>query len=193
MATTAEFLSSLQHIFKPCTSTSLSVSWNPPSSGWVKLNTDGSVKGSCRAAGAGGALRDCHGNWIAGFAKNLGTMNSFQAELWAVRQGLLLAIDLNHLFLEIDMDAKSVVDILSSNLNHSHTNANLVAHCRSLIQQLNGVKISHIYREANSVADQLAKYGADMSTEILLFDQPPVFVSSLVAKDVAGFCYFRNQ
>ncbi|CAL9028538.1 unnamed protein product, partial [Prunus brigantina] len=46
------------------------LAWVPPEVGVVKLNIDGSRKGSTGAIGAGGVLRDHLGQWIGGFAVN---------------------------------------------------------------------------------------------------------------------------
>ena len=56
----------------------VAVSWAKPPENWVKLNTDGSVKGSPGMAGCGGLLCDCHGNWISGFARAIGITSSLE-------------------------------------------------------------------------------------------------------------------
>ena len=43
----------------------------------------------------GGLVRDEHGNWVAGFTRHIGTTNIFAAELWGLRDGLLLCRSLN--------------------------------------------------------------------------------------------------
>lgn len=171
----------------------ITVRWTPPAGGWYKLNTDGSVKGPHKNTGAGGVIRDSDGNWVIGFAKNLGLMTIFQAELWALYQGLELAIELNITDLEIDIDAKSVVEAVLNNDFQGGLNLNLISKCRLLIGRFRHVKLSHIYREANSVADHLAKYGADCCNNFARFDRPPDFVSTSVIKDVAGFVHFRTK
>lgn len=39
------------------------VRWNPPASGWFKLNTDGCSKSAGEKAGGGGVIRDSSGTW----------------------------------------------------------------------------------------------------------------------------------
>lgn len=48
------------------------IAWNPPSEGWVKLNTDGASHGNPGLATVGGVLRDVIGGWRGGFALNIG-------------------------------------------------------------------------------------------------------------------------
>ncbi|CAL1367953.1 unnamed protein product [Linum trigynum] len=64
------------------------ISWQPPSSGWHKLNIDGASAGNPGTAGAGGVIRDEQGRWIAGFVAKIGEATAALAELWAFYHGL---------------------------------------------------------------------------------------------------------
>ena len=82
--------------------------------GWAKLNTDGSALGSSGKAGGGGLIKDHNVDWVVGFSRSLGCTNSFMVELWALRDGLILAKDLNLNSLIVELDAKSVVQLMNS-------------------------------------------------------------------------------
>ena len=60
------------------------VRWKVPEGGWYVLNTDGAAKGNPGRAGAGGVLRGERGEWILGFAENLGVCSSVKAEVRAI-------------------------------------------------------------------------------------------------------------
>lgn len=66
------------------------ISWTFPPTGWVKLNTDGSVKGSSGEAAGGGLIRDETGRWMVRFGVNIGICTVTVAELWALFHGLSL-------------------------------------------------------------------------------------------------------
>ena len=70
------------------------VSWIKPSSGWYKLNTDGASIGNPGKVGGGGVIRDCHGDWVKGYSRSIGHTTSVLAEWWALRDRLILAIQL---------------------------------------------------------------------------------------------------
>jgi exonuclease III len=70
------------------------IKWKPPDIGWAKLNTDGASLGNPGIAGGGGIIRDSNGGWVGGFARAIGVTTSVQAELRALKDGLMLAIDL---------------------------------------------------------------------------------------------------
>ena len=71
----------------------IGVHWKalPPS--WVVLNADGVAKGNPGPTGGGGVLRGHRGEWILGFAENMGISTSMKAELKALLRGLKLATE----------------------------------------------------------------------------------------------------
>ncbi|PKI31128.1 hypothetical protein CRG98_048481, partial [Punica granatum] len=90
----------------------VNVGWTSPPSGWMKLNTDGSALRNSGRAGARGVLGNELGRWIRRFALFLGATNSLVAELWAIREGLVMirALDIQSLWVELD--AKVVLDLI---------------------------------------------------------------------------------
>ena len=62
---------------------------------------------SLRLVGGGGVVRDDQGNWVIGFARKIGLVNSFLAELWSLRDGLFLCVQAQIQALIVEMDAKA--------------------------------------------------------------------------------------
>ena len=89
------------------------IRWERPPQGWMKLNTDGSANGNPGLAGCGGVIRNYAGQWVIGFSKCIDITSSFAAELWGLREGLILCCNLNITSLEMEFDAKVIVDILN--------------------------------------------------------------------------------
>jgi len=83
-----------------------------PKGNFVKLNFDGASKGNPGNVGFGGIFRDSQQNtrWI--FAEWGGEMTNNEAELWAVHQGLQIAIRNGYRNLEIEGDSQMVIEIL---------------------------------------------------------------------------------
>lgn len=69
------------------------ITWTKPSTNWMKVNTDGSVKSSGRAS-AGGIIRNDKGKWYRGFVHNIGICTVPTAELWGMVHGLEFSWDL---------------------------------------------------------------------------------------------------
>ena len=59
-------------------------------------------------------MRGEHGSWIGGFTRYIGSTNSFIAELWGFREGLLLCCKLNIDFLVVELDAQAVVEVFKN-------------------------------------------------------------------------------
>ena len=96
------------------------------------MNTDGSSFKNPGLAGGGGLIRDEEGAWIVGFARSIGISSSFIVGLWALRDGLLLYLHRNFNVVEVDSDAKDVIDVISSSKCTNSLVAPLVDDCRQL-------------------------------------------------------------
>ena len=103
--------------------------------GWAKLNSDGSALGNPGHVGGGGVIRDHNGKWLKGYARSLGCTNSCMAELWVLRDGLLLARDMGLNSLIIELDALSVV-LLMFNNTPNLTLEPLLNDCRNLVREI---------------------------------------------------------
>jgi len=137
--------------------TSISPHWQPPPTDWVKLNVDGALTVAHSIAGCGGVIRDHSGSWIVGFKRVLGSCTVIEAEQWAVYKGLKLAWDLGFKKIILESDAKNVVNMLMcSNFNRCSLLVSQIQKMMTLDWEL---KIQHISREQNHLADALAKEG----------------------------------
>ena len=76
---------------------------------FIKLNTDGSSLGNPGMAGVGGLLCNSAGAWVSGFSLNMGIASNNISELGAIRQGLILAWDLDFKFIYIKIDSMTVL------------------------------------------------------------------------------------
>ena len=124
------------------------------------MNTHGSTSEQLGVAGGGGIMRDERGNWVIGFARNIRRASSFTAELWALRDGFSICLARNFLMLEVEMNAKILVDMLIDTNNVNIAICPLVDDCRHLASQFLQVRFKHCYREANRCADSLARVGS---------------------------------
>ena len=66
-----------------------------------------------------------------------------------------------------------------------------MADCRKFLKDIPQVRIRHCYREANKCADALARRGALLSQEFIIFLAPPSNVTLLLSLDSAGMLYNR--
>ncbi|PKI49502.1 hypothetical protein CRG98_030119 [Punica granatum] len=159
-----EYFASMKHAATASTTT-IQVRWSPPTKHWIKLNIDGSVRHCLGSAGAGGVLRNHLRGWIKGFSRILGYCNNHHAECWALRDGLIMALNMGIQFLLVELDVKIVCDLVSEMINDNLSLMPIIFDCRMLLGRFEGLRMQHIYQEANMVADQLARLASD-STRI---------------------------
>ena len=116
------------------------IKWYKPNPGWYKFNTNGALLGNPGRAGGGRLIRNRDGVWIRGYSRSIGYTTSVMAELWALRDGLSLTIQLGIRNLEVEFDAKVIVEMLN-NANSSNKN---FLHC--FLTADHSWQVSHRFR-----------------------------------------------
>ena len=67
---------------------------------------------------------------MSGYARTIGHTTSVAAELWAIRDGINLCIDLNLTNVVIELDAKIVVNLLLKEEGNTIDNDVIIADCK---------------------------------------------------------------
>ena len=78
-------------------------------------------------------------------------------ELWVLRDSLNLAIQLGIRCLEVEFDAKVIVEMLQNTNSTNIIVSPLLFDCKSLLARFTQVRVAHVYRKVNRCADILAK------------------------------------
>ncbi|GLT64380.1 hypothetical protein SLA2020_368790 [Shorea laevis] len=85
------------------------IGWKPPPSRMVKLNVDGSAKGTPGDSAAGALCRDANGTWCFGFTVRLGVGTALRAEFFAVWKGLQLLWNRGFKWVQVESDSQLAV------------------------------------------------------------------------------------
>ncbi|CAN0907452.1 Putative ribonuclease H protein At1g65750, partial [Linum grandiflorum] len=141
----------------------VSISWVSADHPWSTLNTDGSVIPLENRAAAGGIIRDAQRQMLAAFAANLGTCTITRAEMSGVIDGMEWAWSLGVSHLEVQLDSLAAISLFQADGSCDHQHANLVLKFRRLLHRSWSVRLRHVYREANHVANFLANYGHSLA------------------------------
>ncbi|KAI3474487.1 hypothetical protein Pfo_029397 [Paulownia fortunei] len=144
------------------------VLWKRPQVGWFKLNTDGAAKGETGQAGAGGVIRDHLGNVAVAYFEFIGNQNSIHAEIFALVKGLELAKGLGISNLWIEMDAQTVINLVSSKTAKGNWRLQEMLSKSKFIMSQMHTRITHIYRKGNKIADFLANEACSTQTSKVL-------------------------
>ena len=163
------------------------VRWERPLEGWCKLNTDGAASGNPGLAGCGGIVRDEHSGWLAGFSRRIGITTSFVAELWGLRDGLMMCNNLNISTLVVEVDAKAIVDAFQNVYHENNIVSPVLDDCKHLISRFSRIKFNHCYRQSNRYVDVPAKVAAKKNSDFIYFECSPVDIRKVFEDDLNGF------
>ncbi|KAJ1392913.1 Ribonuclease H-like superfamily [Sesbania bispinosa] len=155
----------------------LYIRWIPPSSDWLKLNTDGAMVHSDNSAGCGGVLRDHCGRFIGAFSSFLGDCSILTAELRALWLGIKWIIKKN---------------ISKLGCHYAHISHSLVEDIRKLSTHIPDLIWNHTKREGNFLADAFASYAIKCKDPWIEFSSVPIFASPSFIADVTGTAFRRG-
>ncbi|CAL9002606.1 unnamed protein product [Prunus brigantina] len=175
---------------KPSTGNSIQnltqLSWNRPSPGTCKINSDGSRNNTTGQIGAAGVLRDATGAWLKGYSVNLGIGSVLEAELWGIFWGLSLAWDSGFRTVEVESDSKAAVTLLNSLTTSTHPLFSIINCCKLKMSADWSCSVRHILREQNCAADALAAISFDFTPGLHILDEMPACVVDILAADSRG-------
>uniref|UniRef100_A0A199UBV5 Uncharacterized protein n=1 Tax=Manihot esculenta TaxID=3983 RepID=A0A199UBV5_MANES len=166
-------------------SRAIAVKWNLPPVNWIKLNTDGAWDSTTGIDKAGGVIRNSEGAWLAGYNRLVGVSSIYNAELWAIFDGLTLAWNMNFRRLVVDCDNARLVKLLKI-VNEVAVTSSLLARIKELLNRDWIVKFQHVFREANLVADSVAKMSNPNHRGVRLLDNCPPVLRPILEVDRLG-------
>ncbi|CAN1754317.1 Putative ribonuclease H protein At1g65750 [Linum perenne] len=146
------------------------ICWEAGPAPGFTLNTDGSVLQPSGLAAAGGALRNWEGRIVDAFTINLGKCSITRAELTGAVMGMERAWDVGVRELTVQLDSLCAIKLLSDPGGTDHQHACIVERFRALMSRAWQVRILHIFREGNFLADHLANRGHEASLGLHVID-----------------------
>ncbi|XBH85970.1 hypothetical protein VPH35_073750 [Triticum aestivum] len=148
--------------------------WPAPQPGYTALSVDGSFLASDGSAAAGMILRDEEGKIIFSADRYIFHCNdSLEAEIHALMQGMVLAIQNTSLPVIVQLDSAEALSILSNNGLLKSSYGQLVLEIKELMSNREFLP-QKIHRSQNCVADRLATYSRlERTTAVWLQSAPP--------------------
>lgn len=93
-----------------------------------------------------------------GFAYNIGSCSILMAKLWGIHSTMVMAKELGCRHLWVKSDSATAMDSMNQGVSPSHHCASLVMAIQDLWKDFSDVQITHVYREANTIADWFATH-----------------------------------
>ncbi|XP_042484214.1 uncharacterized protein LOC122064565 [Macadamia integrifolia] len=166
----------------------LEVFWCRPEANWIKLNFDGSSRGNPGRAGAGGIFRDHRGGVLGSYKIFMGISGVFEAEIEGLIVGLMRARELGISCLWVETDSSVVAISIQQNKIPWFALQRwifLQPYLKSITW-----KITHNFREANSIADYLARDAAKTGISAINVDFP-ANIKEFIRRDADGRPNYR--
>nr|XP_027124187.1 uncharacterized protein LOC113740870 [Coffea arabica] len=165
------------------------VAWVKPPTQYLKLNTDASVTSA--GAFGGGVVRSSEGKVIFAFYKEFGEVSVVHAEALALLAGLHYCQERHFTGVRAESDSDTLVRMISSGALANWPLCNVLRKLRCLLANL-GATVSHVYREANMVADAMAS--AQLGHEVVYNGEEamPRRIKALLRLDRLAVPYVRH-
>ncbi|XP_075674873.1 uncharacterized protein LOC142644076 [Castanea sativa] len=134
-------------------------SWLPPWANWFKINVDGAVFASQKAAGLDVIIRDDKGRVEAAMSKKvLLPLGVLEAEAKAFEAGLLLARDVGIQDVILEGGSLIIYNALREASLPPSSVASVVMGMLDLCKEFRKIEFSHVKRKGNRPVYLLAKY-----------------------------------
>ena len=161
--------------------------WDPPRSGFFKLNFDGS-KLPNGSASLGFIIRDSAGDAILVGGRSMGSnISILQAEAWALKEGMAAACSLNISNLVIEGDNLAVINAVRKVWNIPWEINNIISDIMVNLSSFSEFQVRHCFREANRVADAMARRAHQFPLLQIIYPPFDIDISMLIRKDVLGW------
>ncbi|KAL4305552.1 hypothetical protein AHAS_Ahas16G0089700 [Arachis hypogaea] len=108
------------------------------------------------------------------------------AELWAIIHGLTIATRNGYQNLVVESNSAAAINFIKAGSSPGHHCAPLIQDIRVLAARLHQISWIHVLREANMVADQLAKKGQKLPLGLHFFYSAPPDISYALLCDCIG-------
>lgn len=163
------------------------IAWKKPSPGYHKINFD--VVNDNEETSLGFVIRNDQGHPIKMHAEKYGSNSILITETIALKKSITMAKQLGFSHLEIEGDNLSVINVVNGVWSCPWKIEIIGADIMMDLLHFSSVRIQHIFREINSVADRLSKLAFSSLGLDWLEDRD---LRLLVRKDVLGWRHNRH-
>ncbi|XP_024156142.1 uncharacterized protein LOC112164137 [Rosa chinensis] len=158
--------------------------WMFPPRGRLKINVDGAYKSNEGCGGIGVVVRDEMGIFRGARSRKIPYMYSaFHGEAEACRAGLLMALHHSWKQVELEIDCAILATALNQQMEDNSEVSRILDDCKNYLHGFDWIRVRHIYREANSVANRLAHFASLDHVVDLCLDEAPVFIQDVLYED----------
>ncbi|XP_050259906.1 uncharacterized protein LOC126704973 [Quercus robur] len=158
-----EFCTANEPKEEPVADVAPTVSWQPPSDGCYKVNTDGVVFSNSKQAEAGVIIRDGAGEVVAALSKKWNyPLGAIEAEAKAVEADIIFAHDVGIRDAEVETDSLEIFNAMRGHSAPPSSVVNVVTGILNQASLFRKWKFTHIKRQGNVPAHVLAQHAKNV-------------------------------
>ena len=163
--------------------------WTAPPNGFVKINFDGANAESSRMFGVGVVIRDSEGAVLASCAEKLNQpFKAEDMEALAALKALSFAHELGFQNIVLEGDALNLIQALKAQEQNLLPWGLLVEDVKEYGKKFKRVLYSHVKRNGNSIAHNLAKYALRIPDFQVWMEDVPSHIVQFLPLDVTHLC-----
>jgi ribonuclease HI len=152
---------------------------------YIKVNVDASFHEDSRSGSAGAIIRDYEGKFIAASGTTIPHVSSVSmAEALAMKAGLDLANRLGFNRVIAESDSLETIEACNGSDRWWHESSAILADCVDLAFSIGSVSFQFCPREANQVADDIARFCFQNKITCTWDDDPPSFLQNSLVNDI---------
>jgi ribonuclease HI len=161
------------------------VKWTRPQVRYSKLNVDALFHVDRKEGATAAVLRDHQGRFVAVVGRFIPHVNSVaMADVMAMKDGLNLANQLGCPRIEAESDSLETVEGCTGGDTWWSESSAVCADCLDMTAGFDDVKFKYCSREANKVADEIARFCFQSGNSCNWVDEPPSFILQTIIDDV---------
>ncbi|MBA0826707.1 hypothetical protein Goarm_011532 [Gossypium armourianum] len=158
--------------------------WKPPQTSWVKLNFDAAYKAQSNKSCSGFIIRNEKGKVMgSGITLHSNILDVGLAEAVACYQGPLFANETGFVKVEVEGDARVVIEKINQEENGRADLDSVIADIKAFERFFHQISFKHVRREANRVAHLIAREGYSRSENTFWMEDIPAVAKELVAAE----------
>ncbi|MFQ6638869.1 hypothetical protein Gotur_016688 [Gossypium turneri] len=155
--------------------------WRPPQDLWVKLNFDAAYKIQTNKSCSGFIIRNGRGKVMGSGVTHHGNISdAFMAEAVACFQGLLFAKETGFTTVEVEGDSRTVIEKINQEGFGRADLDSIILDIKSMGRFFHQLRFRHVRRDANRVAQFIAREGNSRSENSFWMEDFPSAVRDMV-------------
>ena len=160
------------------------VRWSCPPRGRLKVNIDGSFCSDKGIGGVGVIVHDENGVGVAALARqHRYAISALHMEVEACRAGLQLGISQGWSDVDIESDSILLITTLARSGEDLSDFGRIIEDCKALFSGFHSIRVRHILREANGVADRLAHLASSGGFSGEWLGETPAIIQDVLYED----------